>query len=350
MKKLLLNNRLLGIFIAISVVGFLAGSGLLIYNSESIKKTITTYRPKLFHGNIADKSIRIENGLFSSTEATVASSIEADLVPTETISGETTPPSPSIVINPFPTTAVFENSASKKAAAHLAATNKKGFRASENPVFDVQAETTADIETVVLDSRGNISDFNINKSQNNGGVTVTVEKPMSFRPGKYTLKMTDVTGNTETQDFNWGVLAINPDKPTYHLNETADLAMAVLNERGDMVCDAQVTLKITNPDGGINETLSTDNGKITVNPECTRHNFSLNPDYSAKFKAVKPGNYQMELSAVTKNGTYTINDSFAVDDNAPFYIQRVEATRIYPINGYPVEINLEAESDFNGTI
>src|SRR6185503_11785611 len=148
-------------------------------------------------------------------------------------------------------------------------------------------------------------------------------------------KITDNTGHTFTQDFTWGALAINTDKSIYLPGETADLQMAVLDETGNMVCDADVTLTVTDPTG-IVTTLKTSDGSITVTPQCLLHEVTTVPDYQASYITSGIGNYTMSLSATTKNGTYTIDDGFSVQESVPFDITRSAPTRIYPPNTYPV--------------
>src|SRR3990172_4199842 len=111
------------------------------------------------------------------------------------------------------------------------------------------------------------------------------------------------------------------------------MAMAVLDETGNMVCDAQVTLKIKKIPLGSElpvseEELSTQNGKITVNPACLIKDFTLEPDYEATYQVAEAGTYQLNLTAETANGSYSIDDAFEVRDSVTFDIKRTSATRI----------------------
>ena len=45
-----------------------------------------------------------------------------------------------------------------------------------------------------------------------------------------------------------------------------------------------------------------------------------------------------------------MNDSFEVRKSVPFDVERVTATRIFPPNSYPVDLNIIANQDFEGTI
>src|SRR4030042_2220340 len=170
-------------------------------------------------------------------------------------------------------------------------------------------------------------------------------------PGTYTLIVTDITTGTNiTQNFTWGVLAINTEKSIYKPDETAKIALAVLDEKGDMVCDALVKLNITDPEGNT-LTMSTENQTIKRNLEiCQSKDYTLTPDYETLYQTGIPGVYKIKMEAVTENGQYVIEDSFKVEENPEFEVKRLSATRIYPVNIYPMIISVVAKSDYEGTV
>lgn len=178
------------------------------------------------------------------------------------------------------------------------------------------------------------------------------EETYNIVPGKYALEV-DVTNDnntqTFTQDFTWGVLAINTNKSIYGPYEKSTIAMAVLDEAGEMVCNADVYLKITDPNN--KETpLSTKDTSIRISPNCSKKEYIPTPDYEAYYTTNLAGEYKMELLAVTPNGSYSIEDSFEVRDYVPFDIERKTATRIFPPVNYPVTIIIKANEDFSGII
>nr|MCW1949661.1 hypothetical protein [Candidatus Shapirobacteria bacterium] len=151
------------------------------------------------------------------------------------------------------------------------------------------------------------------------------------------------------QDFSWGVLAINPNKSVYSVGETADFSLAVLDEEGSVLCNAELDLEIIFPDGST-KILSRQNGEIIVSPECRNQSFNLGPDYQSFLSLTQKGRYQISLTAKTKNGQHTIKDFFTVKDNPSYSIERTTATRIYPANIYPVSLTITANKDFEGNI
>lgn len=234
---------------------------------------------------------------------------------------------------------------------------RKDFRADEDIQLTLDNPDQESFKTKVVDAEGKEAPVQLQKSVQDGVMHLDVIPTNQFKPGKYVIEVTDQTGKKTQQDFTWGVLALNPDKAIYAPGETSDLSMAVLNDKGAMVCNATVELEIREqgtslPAGtaGNRETLSTGNGKITVNPECNSHNFTLKPDYEAHYIFGAEGNYTLTLFAQTPNGSHTITDTIVVKKTTPFVIQRKSATRIYPPNSYPMQINVTANQNFNGTI
>jgi len=172
--------------------------------------------------------------------------------------------------------------------------------------------------------------------------------PQNLIPGKYTAAFT-YEGQTFTQDFTWGVLAINTHKSIYKPKEMANIAIAVLDDLGQMVCNADVTLTILDPNGNSTR-LSTSDRTITVQDACRNKSYTLEPDYKSFFTTSSAGLYQMTLTAVTQNGSRSITDQFEVRTQVPFDIERITATRLFPSNNYPVLLKITAHESYQGII
>jgi len=225
---------------------------------------------------------------------------------------------------------------------------KGNLKAGEKLQVDLGDYQANEVKAFIYDSSDKEIELDVGQTED-GQITFTF--PNAFRPGKYHLKILDESSLEVLieQDFTWGVLAINTNKSIYLPGETANLAMAVLDESGRMVCDAKLTLKITNPQGETKE-LSTEKETIKVNPECQLHNYTEKPDYEAVYQTKGIGAYQMELLAETQNGSFTINDSFEVQEQVAFDIERMGPTRIYPPSIYTVSFNVMANQDFEGVV
>lgn len=255
--------------------------------------------------------------------------------------------SSSPIISPPPTS---QDSTEKRQPSSLKSELEPVYEIKEDIKVELFNRDANSLETTIVNDKNEKIATQIDQVDQQGVTTLDISPPTQLKPGKYTLEIIDQTGSIIKQDFLWGVLAINPNKATYNSGETANLAMAVLDEAGKMICNAKLILKITDPEGKITE-LSTENNKIIINQtECNSSTFTLKPDYETSFLTSKTGKYLMELTSETKNGTYTINDSFEVQSNIDFEVERISATRIYPLNIYPMTINIKANQDFIGNI
>ena len=223
--------------------------------------------------------------------------------------------------------------------------NKKGLKTLVTP-----KET---IKTFVYDYKGELTDIEPEIEElREGKFAIKLPKERAFRAGIYKLKVElvkDGVTYTQEQEFTWGVLAINTHKSIYLPNEIVDIGIAVLDNEGHMVCDADVTLAITDPDN--KETvLSTGNGLIKVSPECSVYGVTNLPDYYTNYGVSGVGTYVMNLTAVTPDGTKSITDDFTVQNSVDFDVARDGPTRIYPPVPYVMSFNIKANRDYTGLI
>jgi hypothetical protein len=170
-----------------------------------------------------------------------------------------------------------------------------------------------------------------------------------LKPGKYTLYLYDDKDLVYKSDFLWGVLALNTDKSIYTKGDKVNLTFAVLDAKGDMVCDAYLELEIKNKLTDETTTLTTDKG-IKVNDVCKLHAFTLTPDYEATYFPQGAGEYDLKLKAKVKGEEYEISDRFSVENSPSYDIKRSTVTRVYPIEEYPVIIDIKANKPFTGAI
>jgi hypothetical protein len=260
--------------------------------------------------------------------------------------------------NPPPPTAVHDNTIVNtfktntvvKKIEDLA--SNYSFAAQENPKFNFPSVAYAsdlNTKTAIYDASGRKMNANVDVSSKGQGSLVSIPNSQQFKPGKYKLVI-DQNGRKIEQDFMWGVLAINPDKSIYSPGEKAHLALAVLDEKGKMVCDVPIiTLTITNPLGKVTN-FSNQNGTIKQNDECRLKEFTTKPDYETSYTVGGIGAYKMNLKAQTANGNYEISDFFTVQGNPDYDVQREGPTRIFPQRVYPMAFNIIANKDFTGSI
>ncbi|MFH0978177.1 MAG: Ig-like domain repeat protein [Candidatus Woesearchaeota archaeon] len=221
------------------------------------------------------------------------------------------------------------------------------FKSFENPIFEINM--TSNITSYLLNPDGDMQrlpDSNVLR-KGFSSFEITVDSRRYFRPGLYKLLVYSGNASYE-QNFTWGVLAVNTQKSIYNQNELAKIGMAVLDDLGKMVCNANVTLLITSPDN-LTTVLSTDNALIKVSPECAVYGITELPDYYANYTTTIPGTYSLNLTAVTFNGVRSVSDSFIVG-KSDFDVSRKTATRIFPFVPYIVNISITANHNYKGTI
>src|SRR3989344_652296 len=209
------------------------------------------------------------------------------------------------------------------------------------------------IEVIVIDSGGTLKDINVEIGElREGKFGIKIPKQRAFKAGKYTLKIDltrDGVAYSQEQDFTWGVLAINVNKSIYLPKEDSFIGIGVLDDQGRIVCNADVTLEITNP---LNQktALTTANGDIKISPECQVLGVTELPDYYTAYSVDGIGTYLMNLTAVTANGERSILDNFTVQSSVAFDVARKSATRVYPKAVYAMKIPIIANQNYNGII
>ncbi len=209
------------------------------------------------------------------------------------------------------------------------------------------------IDVKVYDSKGNLATLPVEiKEVLPGKFIISLLPVREIRPGRYKAVI-ELTAGQETfsieQEFLWGVLAINTNKPSYLENENAFIAMAVLDNEGKVVCDADLTLDITDPSDSTT-ILTTSNKEILVSPECTTLGVTKLPDYYTNYQASTPGIYSMRLKAVQNSTTNIIVSNFSVNSSLDFDIERIGPTRIFPPARYMMNITIKANKQYSGLI
>lgn len=227
---------------------------------------------------------------------------------------------------------------------------KKVYQAKEKVIARVDNARGVGVEVKLKNDKGDEVYTEIDEIIQDRSKIYALVPPARFEPGVYSLEIETDSGEKSEQDFTWGVLAFNPDKSLYEVGEKARLSMAVLEAQGAMVCDAELTLHIVDPEN-VEHELSTENGEVVRNDSCSVHDFTLEPDYESSFNIEYVGEYRVTLSAETEAGEFVITDSFEASDEVVFSVARsVYPTRIYPLREYPVEITVQAHEDFVGRI
>lgn len=182
---------------------------------------------------------------------------------------------------------------------------------------------------------------------------LTIEIPedqlAKMRPGTYEIEMMLDEGGKEkidTFNFQWGILSINPNKSQYEAGETAEISIGALTPSGHTVCEANLDLYITNPDGQVSKVDVFESGL------CDGNNVIDVPDFTATASTTIGGTYEMYLERLDDKGevlSFT-NDTFLVSPDQKLSIERTGPTRIYPPAAYPMVLTVAVDESFTGTL
>ena len=222
---------------------------------------------------------------------------------------------------------------------------------SGSPVEAAQTEVSATLRDTKGQKVENVKPEIVKDSST---VTLAFSDTKNLKPGSYVLsvEVKDSRGksNTLTQDFTWGVLALNTNKSVYTPGEVAKIGFGVLDDVGHTICNAQLTLTIITPDNQTT-TLTSQDSSIRQSGECGQNNVTNTADYHAEFNTQEEGMYYLTVKAETENGVRSIEDSFEVKPYVPFDIERtLYPTRINPKAPYQVQLTIHTNQDFRGEI
>ncbi len=244
----------------------------------------------------------------------------------------------------------------KEEVDYLMEATKETFKFDENPTFKLRAVDKSGrelrgspppraVETAVQRSGGKAfgEKQEVSFDEKDGLIEVD-SKNLSPGKNRITVKLED--GTELTQDFTWGVLAINFNKPVYSKGDQAYIQVGVLDDDGHTICDADLEISIKNEEK--EEDFSTDD-KIKYSGVCAGDSYVEIPDYYLHYPIKIEGSHSVTLTAHTENGTRTITDSFSVEDVDP-EIERTGPTRIYPPANYLMTATVDFEDGFIGKV
>lgn len=178
-------------------------------------------------------------------------------------------------------------------------------------------------------------------------IQLTEEDTALLTPGKYEVQITVLEGSKEYTDsfnFQWGVLAINPNQATYPVGSEALITMGAVSENGNTLCEAELQLYIFDPTGYVHD------APVQRSGFCNGNNVIDKPDYFATFSPTATGTYEMYLEHIGAQGDVVAHtyDTFMVRDTAPLTMERTGPTRINPRFEYPMSITVTAHEAFDG--
>jgi hypothetical protein len=186
-----------------------------------------------------------------------------------------------------------------------------------------------------------------------GSIIANVTPTAEATPGAYTFQFAfanPINGEVHnfTQNFLLGVVALNTDRDIYNAGETATISIGIIDNQGIPECfppGSQYPILTIIDSTGNNTTVP-----VTNTGQCAiMDSMNVAPDYVANFVFPADGVYTLNVVADTGTGPITMSREVKVDGNAPFTVERIAATRLYPVGWSPMTAHVTAHAAFIGT-
>ncbi|MEA1980476.1 MAG: S8 family serine peptidase, partial [candidate division Zixibacteria bacterium] len=244
---------------------------------------------------------------------------------------------------------------------------KKDVTASENPVIEINTKDKGFLG--INTKKRTIKDFNITDADGNEikasyNLIETEKKDKIIsgyeidtksleKPGKYNVTMEiEQDGQIEKikKEFNWGMLVLNTDQSVYKTGQPAMFSLGAFDEYGGIICDANLELMITDPEGYIT-TLSSENGGIETSENCLLKNVAYEQaDYQVSYIPGVAGSYSAELKTTYQGSTQSIHRNFSAEIAPSLMVKRYGPTRVNPNEYHTMSLEIVSDNDFRGEI
>ncbi|MCV0393730.1 MAG: hypothetical protein K5790_10650, partial [Nitrosopumilus sp.] len=206
------------------------------------------------------------------------------------------------------------------------------------------ADSKKSIVIQVYDPEGNLINLDSTFEKiRDGKVSLKLLSDYHKQPGVYKIKAI-YTDDGQTQiiedEFAWGLVSLNTKKSTYKPGETAEFVIVVLDNKGHPVCDADLTMSITDPKLGIS-LLKSGNG-ITASDECGL--------YDSQYTIHYEGTYNVDINAMASGINTNFSTTFDASNFYEFDIIRTAQSKIDPIsnpNLFNVRVGIESFTNDN---
>ncbi|MBI4043994.1 MAG: hypothetical protein HY393_04280 [Candidatus Diapherotrites archaeon] len=197
--------------------------------------------------------------------------------------------------------------------------------------LDIELVDASGTKTQLMPADYNIQDLNARM------IKLSLNALRSLRGGAYTLNVSLPSGplgqraTTASENFAWGVVAVNTNKPTYHPGERAEFTIVVLDYGSFGVKGAAVEMTLETPNGK-KEMFSTQDRTIleTTTPGI----------YMAYYSPRVEGTFHVSVHAAGTNVNAGITTTFDVRSRYAFDIERFTPTMINP-EVQPIQMDIK---------
>ncbi len=203
------------------------------------------------------------------------------------------------------------------------------------------------IETFVYDCSGKLTDIEPEiEKMSEGKFSIKIPKERAFRAGLYKLSVELVKEEQvfiEEKEFPWGLVSLNTRKSIYKPGERAEFIIVVLDKYGHSVCDAGISMTVTNPDNE-KTVYRTGDGTILRGEECGL--------YKAEYLTGVEGNHTVAVNALIDDVEVSFDTYFLVKQDYAFDIVRTAQSKIDPTrqDWFEVTIDIESFTDADSVI
>jgi hypothetical protein len=220
-----------------------------------------------------------------------------------------------------------------------AETFEKSFTGEPKKAFKKWETANETIETFVYDGSGNLTDIEpeIEKIEE-GKFSIKLPKERAFRAGLYTLSVELVKEEhifVVEQEFPWGLVSLNTRKSIYKPGETAEFIIVVLDKDGHAVCNADISMTVTNPNNE-KTVYRTSDGTILPGDECGL--------YHANYPTEVEGNHTITVNALIGDVEVAFDTYFSVKQDYAFDIVRTTQSKIDPTRQDRFDVTIDIES------
>ncbi|MBI4426671.1 MAG: helix-turn-helix domain-containing protein [Candidatus Kerfeldbacteria bacterium] len=248
--------------------------------------------------------------------------------------------------------------------------SKEAYRSAEHPLVTVPKTQVAQFlffkqrpvewqleQIELIDTQGQHVQPTFSTREISDGASVQAQlsiNPDGLHAGKYRLRVTMINSEGGAaaieKDFLWGVIALNVTHAVARPGDEQVIGMAVLDDNGKTICDADLKLVVTDPKGK-KATYSSGKNTVEISGLCVDQGVTNLPDYSVTSQPQHEGLYHLHLEAKTRAGTRTYEDTFQVDPLLAFDVDRYDfPTRLYPPSPYTARFAVTPRHDFQGVI
>ncbi len=180
-------------------------------------------------------------------------------------------------------------------------------------------------------------------------IQLSPEDKEKLQPGTYSVRIDIDEGGkmyVDTFDFQWGMIALNPNQTEYRVGDTSTVSLAALSPNGNTICDAHLALYLVDPNQFVSYI------PVSASGLCNGNNIIDQADYLAHIPIDTVGTYEMYVEHISETGEVLAHtqDTFTAVATQDLWIERNGPTRIYPPALYPMQITVTTDEPFNGTL